>query len=109
MKPKLVIAMLPYLTLFAITLVESRVTFAQAVVPHLIRFGGNLVDIEGKPLSGTLGVTFSIYKDQTGGAPLWMEVQNVKSDTKGHYVALLDQPSKTVFPWSYLYPGRLSG
>jgi hypothetical protein len=106
MKPKLVIAMLPYLTLFAITLVESRVTFAQAVVPHLIRFGGNLVDIEGKPLSGTLGVTFSIYKDQTGGAPLWMEVQNVKTDAKGHYVALLGSTKQDGVPLELFISGE---
>ena len=44
-----------------------------AVVPTLVNFSGNLTDLNGKPLTGTVGVTFLLYKDQQGGAPLWIE------------------------------------
>jgi hypothetical protein len=56
-----------------------------AVVPRLVSFSGKAVDAQGKPLSGTTGITLSIYKDQTDGAPLWMETQNVQADGRGNY------------------------
>jgi hypothetical protein len=55
------------------------------VVPHLVRFGGVLTDISGRPLTGTVGVTFSLYADQQAGVPLWLEMQNVVPDRTGHY------------------------
>jgi len=57
-------------------------------VPRLVRFSGTLLDESGKPRTGTAGVTFLFYKDQAGGAPLWVETQNVSLDAKGHYTAL---------------------
>jgi hypothetical protein len=59
------------------------------VVPNLIKFGGHLVDSSGKPYSSIAGVTFALYKDQQGGAPLWMETQNVQPDATGHYSVFL--------------------
>jgi hypothetical protein len=56
-----------------------------AVVPRLVSFSGRAVDAQGKPLSGIAGVTFTIYKGQYDGAPLWMETQNVQADSKGNY------------------------
>ncbi len=35
------------------------------------------------------GITFALYAEQTGGAPLWQETQNVTADSAGHYTALL--------------------
>src|SRR5579871_2256998 len=58
-------------------------------IPHMIRFTGVLKDTEGKAAQGTVGVTFAFYKDQQGGAPLWMETQNVMPDASGHYSVLL--------------------
>jgi hypothetical protein len=54
-------------------------------VPRLIRFAGVAKDADNQAMSGTLGVTFSLYKEQRGGAPLWMETQNVRADSSGHY------------------------
>jgi hypothetical protein len=59
------------------------------VVPRLVKFSGALKDSAGKPFSGVVGVTFSIYKDQEGGAALWMETQNVQLDEQGHYTVPL--------------------
>lgn len=54
-------------------------------VPHLVRFAGVLKDSGGQPLKGTIGLTFALYRDQEGGAPLWLETQNVAVDAAGHY------------------------
>src|SRR5712692_2129147 len=58
-------------------------------VPRLIKFAGTLKDAQGKPLSNTVGLTFAIYKEQEGGAPLWLETQNAQLDEQGHYSVLL--------------------
>src|SRR5262245_30648375 len=62
---------------------------AGVTVPRVITFRGNLRDRSGQPLSGVVGLTFAMYKDQEGGQPLWQEVQNVQLDAQGQYFALL--------------------
>ncbi len=105
MKSTLLIAAFASLILVGVRLV-SQVPNPQTVVPHLVKFGGNLVDAQAKPLSGTVGVTFSIYEDQTGGAPLWMEVQNVSADSKGHYTALLGATKEDGVPLDIFVSGE---
>jgi hypothetical protein len=56
-----------------------------APAPHLVSYSGKLKDGNGKPVTGIAGVTFTIYKGQYDGAPLWMETQNVQRDSKGNY------------------------
>ncbi|MGD0361516.1 MAG: hypothetical protein ABSC93_11635 [Bryobacteraceae bacterium] len=58
-------------------------------VPRLVKFTGTLTEAGGKPLSGVVGVTFSLYEDQEGGVPLWSETQNVQAGASGEYTALL--------------------
>jgi len=58
-------------------------------IPRLIRFAGAVRDLNGNSLTGAVGVTFSLYAEQTGGAALWMETQNVQADAGGHYSVLL--------------------
>jgi trimeric autotransporter adhesin len=58
-------------------------------VPHLVSYGGTLKDGNGKPVTGITGVTFLLYRDAEGGAPLWMETQNVMPDSAGRYTAQL--------------------
>jgi hypothetical protein len=57
-------------------------------VPRLIKFSGGAQDEAHKPVTGVVGITFSLYQDQQGG-PLWVETQNVQADAAGHYPALL--------------------
>jgi hypothetical protein len=38
---------------------------------------------------GAVGVIFSIYREELGGAPVWSEVQNVRGGERGEYSALL--------------------
>ena len=66
----------------------SNATSSEAV-PRLVRFGGTVKDDVGHAKTGVVGATFAIYKDQEGGAPLWLETQNVQADNKGNYTALL--------------------
>jgi hypothetical protein len=50
---------------------------SSAVVPRLVNF------------SGIAGATFAIYKEETGGSPLWLETQNIQADAKGNYTIQL--------------------
>lgn len=74
------------------------------VVPPLVKFGGVLVDGDGEPLTGTTGVTFSLYKDRQGGASLWVETQSVRPDGSGRYSVMLGSASGQGLP-SYLFAG----
>jgi YVTN family beta-propeller protein len=58
-------------------------------VPRLVRFSGTANDARGNPVGGVAGITFALYSEQTGGAPLWMETQNVQAGAGGHYTVLL--------------------
>ena len=80
----LVIATLP-----SLLIAQQRTTTSSTVVPQLVNYSGKATDGQGKPISGITGITFSIYKEQDGGAALWMETQNVTADTKGNYIVQL--------------------
>ena len=63
-------------------------------VPRLVKFNGVLRDADGQPRTGTLGVTYSIYNEPSGGERLWQETQNVHPDPQGHYEAMLGATSE---------------
>ncbi len=69
--------------------VAQTSTQTMSALPRLVRFGGTLKDLNGTPLIGVVGITFAFYSERTGGAPLWLETQNVTADSTGHYTALL--------------------
>src|SRR5271167_3594519 len=71
---------------------------SQSAVPRLINFSAKSTDTQGKPAPGVAGVTFSIYKDQYEGSPLWMETQNVQADAKGNYAVQLGAGSSQGLP-----------
>src|SRR5215472_18616112 len=60
-----------------------------STVPRLVRFSGIARDNGGQPLTATVGIIFLLYRDQQGGAPLWLETQNVQPDKTGHYSVML--------------------
>ena len=64
-------------------------TSSVAAVPRLVNFSGRAIDAEGKVIGGVAGITFSIYSEESGGAPLWLETQSVKTDARGNYTAQL--------------------
>jgi len=88
------------LRLFLVVLPAAVVVFAQtpsnslpsaaaSSLPAMVRFTGTAHDAAGKPLNGIVGVTFAFYKEQQGGAPLWLETQNITADARGRYTAML--------------------
>jgi hypothetical protein len=60
-----------------------------STLPRLVRFSGTVKNLDGNPLTGVVGITFALYSEQTGGAALWLETQNVTADSNGHYTVLL--------------------
>jgi hypothetical protein len=77
---------------------RAALAAANAVVPPVIKFGGVLTDASSKPMTGTVGVTFSLYKESQGGAALWVETQNVTLDKTGHYTAMLGSTTSQGLP-----------
>ncbi len=81
-------------SLFTPCLLLSSLAVAQtsstaSALPRLVRFSGTASDIKGNPLTGVVGITFSLYSEQTGGASLWLETQNAQADSNGRYEVLL--------------------
>ena len=72
--------------------VAQQIAFSQqasslGVAPRLIRYNAALPSSLSE--TGAVGVTFSVYRSQFDGAPLWSEVQNVQADSKGGYSVML--------------------
>jgi len=80
------------------SLIAQQSASLGSVVPSMVKFNGIVNDVSGKPLAGTVGVTFLLYKDQTGGMPLWMETQNVQADRNGHYSVMLGSATSHGLP-----------
>jgi hypothetical protein len=71
---------------------------SNVIVPPFVRFSGVLRDLNGNPLTGVVGVTFSLYKDSQSEVPVWTEVQNVYPDHAGHYSVMLGAEKSTGLP-----------
>jgi hypothetical protein len=72
----------------------------------LVNYSGVAADINGKPLSGITGMTFLLYRDEKGGAPLWMETQNVHPDKTGHYSVVLGSTTSQGLPQDVFASGE---
>jgi trimeric autotransporter adhesin len=92
MKRRIACVLVAFLSLIfsvaPLTLAQTSAQTASAL-PRLVRFGGTVKDLNGSPLTGVVGVTFALYSEKTGGAPLWLETQNATADSSGHYTVLL--------------------
>lgn len=91
-------------SLACLLLVASLLASAQesepsnGIVPSLVNFSGVLADMNGKPLTGTVSMTFSLYKDRQVGAAIWTESQNVQVDRAGHYSVMLGSTTSQGLP-----------
>jgi trimeric autotransporter adhesin len=98
--------------LFAALLLCALVNAQQAAmqsstsVPRLVSYAGRAVDAQGKPIAGTVGATFAIYKEQNEGAPLWLETQNIKTDAKGNYSVQLGATKQEGLPLELFSAGE---
>ncbi|MFZ1133869.1 MAG: hypothetical protein WAN69_02910 [Candidatus Korobacteraceae bacterium] len=87
------------LTFLFLSVLSSAQQTPVTAVPNLIRYGGMLKDGQGRALpETTVGVAFAIYQQQEGGAPVWLETQNVTPNATGYYSVLLGSSSSTGLP-----------
>jgi hypothetical protein len=78
---------------------------AQAV-PHLVKFSGALKNTVAVSRTGIVAMRFLIYGDETGGTPLWQEVQNVRLDQQGHYEVMLGAVGSEGIPMELFTSGE---
>jgi len=71
---------------------------AQTNVPRLVSFSGSVAGANGKPVTGPVAITFSLYTEEQGGSPLWSEIQTVQPDAEGHYSVFLGAASTAGLP-----------
>ena len=72
-------------------------------IPPLVRFSGRLANLQQRATQGPISSTFALYKEETGGVPLWIETQNVTLDPQGRFTVLLGAASS-----GGLLPGAFS-
>ncbi|HKN77038.1 MAG TPA: hypothetical protein VJW94_17805 [Candidatus Acidoferrum sp.] len=75
-------------------------------VPRLIKFSGVATDPDGKPATGTVSLTFTLYKTQEEGSALWAETQSEQLDAQGHYTVLLGSGSTAGLPLDLFASGN---
>ena len=85
---------------------SSAATAATSPVPQVVTYTGTASDANGEPLTSVIGVTFLLYKDSQGGAPLWMETQNVHPDEAGHYSVMLGSTTSQGLPQDVFVSGE---
>ena len=84
----------------------SSVQHLSTTVPLLVRTRGVVLDERGKAVTGDIGITFTIYKDEFGQSSVWQETQNVKLDLGGHYNVLLGSESEAGIPLASFSAGE---
>jgi hypothetical protein len=70
---------------------------AQQSIPLVVKFTGSLTGLQVQSQT-PIGVTFALYKEGSGGAPLWIETQNVTADSRGRFSVLLGAASAEGLP-----------
>jgi len=104
------IALIAVLCSVSITGIAQQGTAAANIstsaVPRLVNYSGTLLDGNGKAVSGVVGVTFLLYRDAQGGAPLWMETQNVQPNKSGHYTVTLGSTTSQGLPEDVFVSGE---
>ncbi len=81
-------------------------TTATAALPSRVSYSGILKDAGGDAVTSTAGVTFLLYKDEQGGAPLWLETQSIQPDAAGHYLVQLGATTAQGLPADLFISGE---
>jgi hypothetical protein len=87
-RPTAVISLLVALVFASVAVAQQAVSDHSPnplTVPLQIKFTGVISTAPGD----AVGVTFALFSEQTGGAPLWRETQRVTVDDKGGYTVYL--------------------
>lgn len=77
------------LLLAGLTLIFAFSSLAYADVPQMINYQGKITTPTGALVDTTIGMTFTIYDDSTGGNVLWTETQPSIAVEKGIFSVLL--------------------
>ena len=85
---------------------QSTPSAPTATVPRLIQVKGSVHDEAGKPLSGNVGISFTLYKDANDQVAVWQENQNVRLDSAGHYSVLLGATNEAGLPLEIFSAGE---
>src|SRR5271157_3708263 len=85
---------------------QSPPSASTATVPRLIQIKGSVRDQTGKPLSGNLGLTFTLYRDANDQVAVWQETQNVQLDSAGRYSVLLGATNEAGLPLEIFSAGE---
>src|SRR5262245_19943762 len=93
---------------FVVFIAQVGWNFAQeqTIVPRLVQFSGILQDNGGAIQPGLQSITFALFRDQRGGAPLWQETQNVTVDAEGRYTVLLGAGTRGGVPLELFASGE---
>jgi hypothetical protein len=78
-------------------------------VPRTVRYTGSFHPADGLPLERTEGVTVTVYRDQTGGDPLWQETQNVQVGASGNFAVEMGATQTDGLPLDLLRTGERAG
>lgn len=75
-------------------------------VPHFVKFAGTLKQFSGTSNERVLALKFAIYGDETGGTPLWQEIQNAQLDPQGRYEVMLGATANDGIPMELFITGE---
>lgn len=87
-----------------VTAQQTSSNSSVAVFPRLIHFAGSMA-ANGSSAKVT-GATFSLYSEESGGTPLWIETQNVALDDHGRYEVLLGSTKPEGIPMELFTSGE---
>ena len=79
---------------------------SESAVPRLVNYAGVAKDADGKPFKGIIGATFAVYAEQEGGAPLWMETQNINASANGSFAVMLGATKPAGLPQDVFSSGQ---
>jgi hypothetical protein len=79
---------------------------APTAIPALVPYSGIAIAADGKPLNGETAITFLIFKEESGGEPLWTESQITAFDSAGRYKIQLGAASPSGLPATLFATGE---
>ncbi len=89
--------------IFMLALVTAPLAYGQSV-PTSFSYQGYLTDASGSPIDGSEFITFSLYKEELGGIPLWQDPERTVAVDKGLFSIELGTPTAPFAPGLFNTP-----
>jgi hypothetical protein len=70
----------------------SLMSSLRTIIPSVVKFSGRLRSSQPQPTL-PVDVTFALYKDESGGVPIWSETQSLTLDPQGRFTVFLGNSS----------------